>query len=128
MVYKVKKPFHGFVPVVLNEDKSDIISYPGKEDALHILERGIALQLQEDYWLDKQGIQAHSVFLSKTLEEWKNLTVIPTPREMMALIQIQEPFAELCDCGNAYTFKNIEQELNQLIATKTLRQKCKVVF
>lgn len=125
IVYKTKADYYKNVPVVLDEEKKMILTYPAKED----LKRGDNFQyptrLKSGWLLDNRGISKNVAFLKFTYEEYYNLNEIPSPDELYNLIIDKDPLTQICDCGLKKVFKNEKKQLNYLIKKSKLKDKCK---
>jgi hypothetical protein len=127
IVYKTKNSYNNLVPVMLNDEKTEIIAYPSQADLLINGELKTPILLNDNYLLDVKGININVAFLSLSYQEYVALETIPSLKEMFNLIIDKNPLIELCDCGNRSAFSNIENQINYLIDNKQLRQKCKVL-
>ena len=127
LVYKTRKDYANYVPVLLSADKTRIISYPAPSDIKtgNVYQKPILLE--GEYLLDKRGIGVNVAFLKLTYEEYALLPATPSKAELMDLIQDSDPLLELCNCGSRNAYSSIEQQLNELISSKELRKKCRVV-
>ena len=127
MVYKMKKDYSKLVPVILSDDKTRIVGYPGVGDIN--LENGVPLPtpLHDGYYLDNRGITNNTAFLKLTYAEYAALESTPTLDTMYSWIIDANPLTELCNCGSRKAFTDIENQLNGLIKTSKLRTVCKVV-
>lgn len=125
LIYKTKKDYSRYVPVILSDDKKEVISYPDPSDLAAIDMQPV--KLQGNYWLDKRGIGTHVAFLKLTYKQYAALKSAPTPDELKGMILDANPLKELCDCGSKYGYNNTKQELNKLIAAKKIRTRCKVI-
>ena len=112
IVYKTRKDFSEFVPVIMNAEKTKIVSYPDQKDISTDVK---PIVLNKGYLLDKRGINANVVFLNITFDDYRKLEQIPTLEEMNALILEKYPLIELYYCGNQADYKNLIPELNVLI-------------
>lgn len=125
LVYKTKKNFDKLVPIILSDDKSEIVSYPHPTD----LKSGdmflTPLKLKKGYLLDNKGINSNVAFLKWTYDEYSKFESAPDLKTLMDNIIDKNPLLELYDCGNKSNFINIEHQLNDLISTKQLQTKCK---
>lgn len=126
IIYKTKKDYNKFVPVILSEDKSKIVSYPHPSDILVNDKFSYPTQLEKGYLLDNRGINNNVAFLSMTYEEYSKLEKAPLLEELFSMIIDKAPLVEIYNCGNRYTFKNeISVDLNKLIINNELtRCKC----
>ena len=117
-IYKMKKDYSRQVPVLLDQSRSRIISYPAPSD----LKRGNSLLLPtpliHGYWLDNRGINAQVAFLSYTYEEYSRMTQAPSVSELFDAIIDKEPLLDIRECGKRSDYQDIVTELNQLITKK----------
>ncbi|MBM2816153.1 MAG: putative lipoprotein [Ignavibacteria bacterium] len=127
IVYKTKANYNNLVPVILSDDKTEIVSYPHPTDIK--LGSGFSFPdtLNQGYLLDNRGIGINVAFLKLTYEEYSQLENAPTLKELIYLIIDKDPLIELCDCGNRKGFTNIIKQLNSIIDDNFLRSKCKVI-
>ncbi len=127
LVYKTKANYNNLVPVILSDDKTEIVSYPHPKDLLKGSEYSIPFVLNEGYLLDNRGIGKNVAFLKMSYEEYSNLKNIPSIKELHEIILDDDPLTELCDCGAKTGFTNEGKQLNKLIEDKKLRTICKVI-
>lgn len=125
IVYKTKSDYYNLVPVSLSEDKLRIVSYPHPSDIIVDGNFSLPVRLTEGYLIDNRGINRNTAFLNMTYKEYANLNQLPSTIAMYDMIIDNNPFLELCSCGNRYLFTNIEEQLNQLILNDSLLIKCK---
>jgi hypothetical protein len=127
LVYKTRGDYYRFVPVLLSEDKSRIISYPHPGD----LKTGKGYRypdsLSGGYLLDNKGIGPHVAFLGITYEEYSDLSEVPDADSLYAKIIDKDPLTELCNCGLRMSFSDPVLQLNRLIDSSILRTNCKVI-
>lgn len=127
LVYKTKADYANRVPVLLSEDKTEIIAYPHPAD-LRVGEAFlIPTVLNEGYLLDNKGIGANVAFLSYTYEEYNKLPEVPSLKELYDKILDKDPLTELCNCGSKKALTEPEAQLNTIIKKGALRTVCKVV-
>lgn len=127
IVYKTSSNYNNLVPILLSDDKTQIVSYPHPSDLKNGVTYLIPTYLNEGYLLDNKGINKDIAFLKLTYEEYSRLPNAPTLNELYNLIIDKNPLTEMCDCGNKNAFINIESQLNSLINNKVLRTKCKII-
>ena len=124
IIYKTKKDYSSFVPVILSEDKSEIVSYPGIKDVYYKGEFAYPTKLHNGYLLDNRGIGANVAFLNITYEDYSKLEKTPSRDKLFQMIQDNNPLTEIYNCGNRAAFKNEIADLNKLIDNNGL-EKCK---
>jgi hypothetical protein len=127
LVYKTKKDYSNLVPVLLSEDKTEIISYPHPNDLTVGNGFPFPTVLNREYLLDNRGINKNVAFLKLTYQEYSGLKSVPTLKELFDYILDNDPLVELCDCGNKAAFPDPAEQLNMLISKRKLRTTCKVI-
>jgi hypothetical protein len=126
IVYKTRQNYNNLIPVLLSEDKRKIISYPSPED-VNRQEHLLPSQLQNGYLLDNKGINKNVAFLKMSYKEYADLKKTPSLSQLYKMIKDKDPLLEMYDCGNRYAYKDVQNQLNNMILTKTLRSKCRVI-
>ena len=114
VIYKTRADYRNNVPVVLNDTKDRIISYPAPGDLTYEGNTAKPTQLTNGYVLDNMGIGKNSAFTSYTFEEYSTLKNAPPSQVLMGHIIDSDPFTELWFCGNRSAIKSVD-ELNALI-------------
>lgn len=127
LVYKTKKDYNNLVPILLNDDKTQIISFPDPKDVKVGGNFLLPTSLQKSYLLDNKGIGKNVAFLKYTYEEYSNLQTLPTLNQLYNNIIDKTPLIELCDCGDKSKYEDLEKQLNEFINKDILRTKCKVL-
>jgi len=115
IVYKTKKDYSQFVPVTMNAQRTQIISYPSPSDIYYKGKLAKPTPLKNGYWLDNRGVNENTVFLSYTYEEYSSLKDAPQLQVMLSKVIDKNPFTEIIDCGIRSQYKNEEEDLNKLI-------------
>lgn len=124
IIYKTKQNFDKNVPVTLSDDKTKIVAYPHPKDVIIQGELAYPTKLSNGYLLDNKGITEHTAFLKFSYQEYSQLEKAPSLDELFASIIEKEPFLELYNCGNRFTFKNGISDINKLIENNGLKE-CK---
>lgn len=114
-IYKMKRDYSHNVPVTMNSERTEIVSYPAPSDLKSGDQLALPTRLHKDYWLDNRGINNNSVFLDYTYEEYAAMPQAPSPEEMMKHILDTDPFTEIVLCGPRYQYDDIVSELNEMI-------------
>lgn len=127
LVYKTKANYNNLVPVLLSDDKTEIISYPHPSDLKVGNVLALPTLLKNGYLLDNRGIGINVAFLKLTYEEYSKLENVPSLKELYELIIDKEPLVELCNCGNSKAFTDKKEQLNKVISSKKLRATCKTI-
>lgn len=113
IVYKTKNNYDDKVPVTMNDEKTDIMSYPHPRD---ISEQAKPTRLKDGYLLDNRGINRNVAFLDYSYEAYAALEAAPSMAELKAHLLDTDPLQTFVNCGSRYNYEHIEEELNQLIA------------
>ncbi len=114
IIYKTYKDFSQQVPIIMNETKTQIVSYPAPSDLQHEGRLALPTPLKDGYLLDNRGIGANVVFTKYTYKEYAELENAPSLSELMASIIEKHPLVVLYDCGTRNQYSSIS-ELNKLI-------------
>jgi hypothetical protein len=120
LIYKTKVDYDTKVPVLLSEDKKEIISYPDPTDLLLNGKYCSPTKLSGGYYLDNRGISLNVAFIIMDYSEYSKLVKPPMIDELMRMIIDNDPLLELYDCGIRSKYKDIEQELNTKIKNNQL--------
>ena len=115
VVYKTTKDYSQLVPIIMNAEKTKIISYPAPVDVFFNGKLATPTILKNGYLLDNRGINENVVFTNYTYWTYSQLKEVPTIEELMANIVDKYPLSEMILCGERSNFKNIVVELNDLI-------------
>lgn len=121
-VYKTKADYSHLVPVIMDEARTCILSYPAPGD----LKIGDGLRLptplKEGYLLDNRGIGPNVAFLTYTYEEYSKLPAAPSMEDLLANIADKYPLLEIHTCGRRADYKDIVSELNEKISEGFLQK------
>ena len=124
IIYKTTSNFSQLVPVTMNPEKSRIVAYPGPSDVLKGETPAFPTELKEGFWLDNLGIQANSVYLSMSLEEYSHMKEAPSLDKMMEMLEDKAPFEVIYFCGNRAKIEDPVAFANQVIKDGKL-ERCK---
>lgn len=115
IVYKTSQDYCQFVPVLMNEERTKIVSYPSPTDLFFEGRLAKPTVLKNGYLLDNRGINKNVVFLNYTYEVYSKLKEAPLLDEMMKNIKNKFPLIELIYCGSRNKYKDELKEMNLLI-------------
>ena len=115
IIYKTTGDYSDFVPVLMNAQKTKIVSYPAPSDVYYLGKLAKPTLLKNGYLLDNRGINEHVAFLNYTYEEYSKLPEAPSMEQMMKNIRSLHPLTEFVNCGLRTQYKNEVEELNNLI-------------
>jgi len=127
IVYKTRADYNNYVPVILSDDKTEIISYPDPTDVKSGDKLQLPTLLHEGYLLDNRGLGKNVAFVKINYEDYSKLQSVPTLKELYDLIIDKNPLIELYDCGIRTGSIDEINQINKLIDSKKLRSKAKVI-
>ncbi len=116
VIYKTIRDFYDYVPVIMNDDRTRIVSYPDPSDLTLNGKPTKPTLLLNDYLLDNRGINKNVVFLKYTYEQYIKMTAPPSLNEMMANILEKYPLKEMYTCGLRNEYKDLVKDMNSIIA------------
>lgn len=115
LVYKTRADYYDRVPVLMNAEKTRIVSYPDPTDLFYGAVPSLPTRLKNGYLLDNRGIGSHVAFLTYTYETYGALSKAPALSTLMDSLLDRSPLTELWDCGSRSLFKKEVEELNALL-------------
>ncbi len=127
IVYKAVADYSDLVPVLLSDDKTEIVSYPHPQDVKVGKTFLTPTSLNDGYLLDNKGIGENVAFLKWTYKEYAALMLLPSIEELYRSIVDKNPLAEIYQCGYKSDFDNIQQQLNNLIKRNELDKICEAL-
>jgi hypothetical protein len=128
LVYKTRADYDNRVPVIMNDAKTAIVSYPHPNDLRNSQGYLLPVALKKGYLLDKKGIGKNVAFLKTSYEEFAKLSEPPSMDQLEKLILDRDPLTELCDCGTITKFKDPVKQLNEYIKARSLAEHCKTII
>ena len=124
-IYRTTKDYRHNVPIIMSEDKTQIVSFPHPSDLIVDGKLTLPTQLKNGYLLDNRGIGKNVAFLKYTYAEYSMLKAIPTLAELSDNIIDKDPLIELLDCGENSNFTDVKKQINEWIGENLLEKKCK---
>jgi len=115
IVYKTLENYNDKVAVILNEENTDIVSYPGSNDVYTNGELAYPIALNDGYLLDKRGINEHVAFVNISYDTYSKAMRVFTKDQLFEMIINDDPLVEMYHCGIVTDYKDIEKELNDII-------------
>jgi len=115
LIYKTTKDYSQYVPVIMNAEKTKIITYPDPTDVYYGGKLAYPTLLDNGYFLDNRGIGPNVVFLNYTYEAYSRLKAAPTMEQLMNSLLDKSPLLELWNCGIRDGNKEEVNRLNTLI-------------
>ncbi|MDA3880687.1 MAG: hypothetical protein PF436_09895 [Prolixibacteraceae bacterium] len=116
LIYKTKADYSNNVPVIMNAEKTKIVSYPSPSDIMVDDELVKPIKLIDGCLLDKRGIGVNVAFTFFTYEEYVKLDVAPDINKLMSSIIDNDPLIELYNCKKHLKIKHSIDKVNALIA------------
>ena len=120
IIYKTKRDYSRYVPVMLSADKKSIVSYPGIRDIYFKGKLAYPTPLTDGFLLDNRGIGPDMAFLNITYEAYSDLDKTPSIDDLLKQILDNDPVTEMYRCGNRTQYADPKKELNNLISSGNL--------
>ena len=120
IIYKMRKDYSQNVPVILSSDKKTIVSYPHPRDVYTNGKLALPTPLKNGYWLDNRGINGNAAFLSYTYEEYAKLQNSPSIDVLYKKIVDTDPIIEMWDCGYHHNYRDLVNNLNEIIVNNKM--------
>lgn len=119
IIYKTTGSYWQNIPVMLSDDKTQIVSYPHPKDVFFNGKLTTPSPLPDGYWLDNRGISANVAFTSWTYETYSRLETPPSVSDLFNAIIDKNPIAEMWHCGSRAAFETpIELSLKKIMKQK----------
>jgi hypothetical protein len=120
VVYKTKKNYDRNVPVILNTEKTMVVSYPDPADIKAA--RPYPIHLKSKYLLDRRGINRNVAFLKLTYRQYSKLKIAPDPNFILSnLILDKDPILEFHILEKMPANSDVKRLLNQRIVDGVLK-------
>jgi len=122
-VYKTKADYKNLVSVVLSDDKTKIVAYPGPSDAKH----EFPVLLNSDYLIGSMpgSGNINGAFLSLDIKKYSEMPEFSfTTNQLYQLIVDKNPFLEIYNCGNSTTQAKMVVDINKWIDSNQLAIMC----
>lgn len=124
IVYQTRAVYKNLVPVGLNEDKTEIVSYPHPSDLRYDEENfRFPVALGKGFLLDNQGIGPNVAFLDMTYEEYGLLEYVPELETLYSRIKDKDPLIQMYRAGYAGEFEDPVSEIKRWIRNDSLMVK-----
>ena len=120
-IYKTKADYYYNVPVMMNNDRTAIVSYPAPVDLTYGGKLRLPTHLIDGYLLDNRGIGPNVAFLSYTYEEYSKMEQAPSMEELMSHIISKHPLSIWHQCGRWADYTDIVPQLNALIEKEYMK-------
>lgn len=104
VVYQLKKQSDlSFVPVTLDEQKQNIVSYPAPKD----LARMKAAEVFQNWVIDQRGVNPNTVFVDVSIQEYISKNELPDLAVWQGLIHEKNPFQVFYQCPGTLDIEDI---------------------
>ena len=121
-IYKTTGDYYYNVPIIMNNERTKIVSYPAPVDLIKGNGLRLPTRLVDGYLLDNKGIGPNVAFLSYTYEEYSKMADAPTMDELMSHIINKHPLAVWHTCGRWNDYTDIVPQLNELIEKEYMQK------
>ena len=126
IIYKTKRDYSRNIPVLLSDDKKEIVSYPHPLDIMGMASKDVMpIRLHDGFYLDRRGINKNVAFLRITYGSYRKLRKPLSIKEIEKNIIDRNPLVEIYSCPSLSEKENIVSILNSAIDSKTLSNLCK---
>lgn len=98
IIYKTNGDFYNYVPIIMNDGKTEIVSYPDVKDVFYKGQLAYPTKLANNYLLDNRGISKNVVFLKYTYKEYSSLKETPDKEKLLKMILEKNPLTEIYSC------------------------------
>ncbi|MFZ4568049.1 MAG: hypothetical protein ACOYND_03345 [Bacteroidota bacterium] len=125
VIYKTTRDYSKNIPIIMSEDKKEILSYPDPLDLqANMPNKATPIHLHKGYLLDRRGINKNVAFLRYTYSKYSKLKKPLTISEMYTNIIDSNPLTEFYLCNSLSYQNNIENKINWLIDKNQLKTIC----
>ena len=114
-IYKTKKDYSNLVPVIMDDKKERIVSYPHPNDLKYGNSLRLPVPLKQGYWLDNKGINKNVAFLKYTYEEYSKMKRAPSIEELNEAIIDKNPLTDFQTLGKRNEYSDVVKEVNEWI-------------
>ena len=121
IVYKTKKDYSKNVPVILSEDKSEIVGYFSPKDLIRNEKVKYPDTLNNGYLLDNIGINQNVAYTSLIIDSYTKSMQVISVNKLFELIIDNDPLTEMYNCGNKGKMNNPIENLNNIIDKRQLK-------
>jgi hypothetical protein len=115
IIYKTRTDCQFMVPVMLNDDKTEVVSFPHPSDLYYNGVLAVPLNLDRGYLMDVRGISLNTAFLHITYEQYAAMASPPDPKALYAMIYDKDPMIEIWSCGPRFGLDVDTSRANALI-------------
>lgn len=117
IIYKTKADYSNLVPIILNDARDAIVSFPAPSDLKIDNALRIPTKLHDGYLLDNKGIGKNVAFTTYTYQQYAERSAAPSVDDLMKHIKDKDPLLELYDCKSYIGIKYDIRKVNKLVKT-----------
>ena len=126
VIYKMKRDYSRNVPVLLSDDKKEIVSYPHPMDLIGMTSKDVMpIRLHGGYYLDRRGINKNVAFLNISYNSYRKLRKPLSIKEIEKLITDRNPLSNYLSCPNLTYSDMIIDSINSMIDKGNVSTICK---
>lgn len=117
VIYKVSDEYVNLVPVILNEEKTKIVSYAAPGDMYNSEgELRFPTPLSKGYYLDQIGVGLNTAYTSLTIDEYAEMETPPKLDSLYQLIISKDPFKRMYNLGNRKQYLD-EEVVKEIVSS-----------
>ena len=126
VIYKMKRDYSRNVPVLLSDDKKEIVSYPHPLDLIGMTSKEVMpIRLHGGYFLDRRGINKNVAFLNISYNNYRKLRRPVSISEIEKLLLDRNPLTDFLSCPDITYSRKFVQDINSLIDKGELKSICR---
>ncbi len=122
VIYKTHTDYSKYVPVILSDDRTKVVSYPDIKDIYFEGKLAYPTALTCGYWLDNRGIGPHVAFIKLTYDDYAKLPATPSAIDLFAMLLDANPLCTMYQLGNRRDYKDPVAEINHIIKKHELKK------
>lgn len=121
VIYQTSEEYVNLVPVVLNEDQTQVVAYPAPKDMYDVKgELRFPIALGKGYYLDMIGVGLNTAYTSLKIEDYARMESPPTLDSLYQLIITKDPFTRMYNLGNRKQYQDIEI-VKEIVSSRKLK-------
>ena len=126
IIFKTKSDFYYNVPIIISDNKNEIISYPHPSDLTIEKKLRLPIKLINGFLLDNRGISKNIAFIKLTYEDYSKLNQPPSLLDLKEMILDDDPILEIYDCGFFSDYDDLVKDLNTIISQNEFHKFMKI--
>ncbi len=109
VIYKTTNDMSQYVPIIMDSEKKNIISYPAISD-VSLSKKPTTLK--NGYLLDNFGLSVNSAYTSYTIDNYAHLPKQPSIQNLKTNILNLNPIVEMYSCPNGMSYEDLNNEID----------------